>query len=138
MKHFLSESALWYSESEFVDPQGNIAKASGESKITVTENEILNENWAEMGSQRRINNYRIVPVSNTEYHSESLNPELGIQIGQFNIDRNIVYSRFCIEGTELNGFEVIVRENNECRAFGSLYSANQLVNTWKAALVKHE
>lgn len=138
MKHFLSESALWYSESEFVDPQGNITKTSGESKITVSENEIINESWAEMDSHRRVNNYRILPVSNTEYHSESLNPELGIQVGQFNADRNVIYSRFGIEGTELNGFEVIICENNECRAFGSLYNANQLVNTWQAILVKQD
>lgn len=137
MKHFLSESALWHSKSEFVDSHGNITKASGESKIIVSENEIINESWAEIDSHRRVNNYRIIPISDTEYQSESINPELGVQVGQFNIDRNIIYSKFYITGTELNGFEVIIRENNECKTFGSLYQDNQLINTWKAILVKH-
>ena len=69
----------------------------------------------------RINDYKISILNEKEYNFGSLNPELGIQIGKFNIDRNIIYSKFHIKKTNFNGFEVINRNENECIAAGILY-----------------
>ncbi len=138
MMHLLSESASWLATSEFVTPDGMISKATGKSIITVHENEITNESWAQTGYIKRQNNYRIKPVSFFEYHFESINPELGNQIGKFTIDRNTIYSRFNIESTELNGFEIIRREGNTCYANGALYDKNVLINTWTAIMTKEE
>lgn len=136
MNHFLSESAVWQTTSEFVAPNGEISNAKGESVISVSETELTNESWAQTGDVKRINNYRIIPVSPTEFSYESLNPELGKQTGVFNIDRNTVFSKFKVETTSLNGYEIIRRENDVCYAQGALYDGDKLVNTWNATLIK--
>ena len=107
-----------------------------ESVISVFETGIVNESWAQIGDVKRINNYKITSVSLTGFSYESLNPELGKQTGVFNIDRNTVFSRFNIEETSLNGYEIIRREGNICYAQGALYDNNKLVNTWNAILTK--
>lgn len=136
MKHFLSESTVWQSSSEFVTPDSKIVYAKGESVISVNENEIINESWAQMENIRRINNYKITPLSQSEYTFESLNPELGKQVGIFNVDRNTLFSKFIIEGTSLNGYEIIRREDNVCYAQGALYENDSLINTWSAMMKK--
>ena len=134
--HLLSETAIWKSESEFVSPEGTITKAFGESSIVVKGSEIKNNSWASFGESERMNNYSIKAISENELTFESLNPELGIQKGKFNIDRNIIYSKFIIENTNLNGFEIIKRENNLCYTNGALYDGDRLINTWNAILIK--
>lgn len=136
MKHFLSESAIWQTISEFVAPNGEISNAEGESVISVFETEIINESWAQVCNVKRVNDYKITPVSLTEFSYESLNPELGKQTGMFNIDRNTVFSRFKIEATSLNGYEIIRREGDICYAQGALYDNDGLINTWNATLTK--
>lgn len=136
MKHFLSESTVWQSSSEFVTPDGQIAYAKGESVISVNEKEIINESWVQMGSIKRINNYKITPLSQYEFAFESLNPELGKQTGIFNVDRNTLFSKFKIEGTSLNGYEIINREEGVCYAQGALYKNDSLINTWNATMKK--
>jgi len=136
--HLLSETAKWKTESEFVSPDGIISKATGESYIIVKKQEIRNDSWAVFGGMKRVNNYKIRIVSNYEYHFESLNPELGIQKGIFNVDRNLIYSKFTIEGTNLNGFEIIKRLDDICYANGSLYDGEKLINTWNAVMNKIE
>lgn len=136
MKHLFSESATWETTSEFVNPQGEISYAQGQSTITVKENEITNSSWAQLGEVKRVNNYRITPVSASKMVSESLNPELGKQTGIFHIDRNRVFSKFTIEGTTLNGFEIIRREYDTCYAEGALYDKDELINTWTATMIK--
>lgn len=77
---------------------------------------------------------KITVITDNEYLFESLNPELGIQKGIFNIDRNLIYSKFVIEGTDLNGFEIIKRVENTCYANGALYDGQKLINTWNAIM----
>nr|WP_320000151.1 hypothetical protein [uncultured Draconibacterium sp.] len=134
--HLLSESAVWNSMSEFISSDGTTTKAIGETSIVINENEIINNSWASLGESKRINNYRIKTISKKELLFESLNPELGKQKGKFNIDRNTIYSKFIIENTNLNGFEIIRRENDLCYVNGVLYDGEKLINTWNAKLSK--
>jgi|LSQX01.2.fsa_nt_gb hypothetical protein len=134
--HLLSESAVWNSISEFISSDGTITEAIGETSIVIKENEIINNSWASLGESKRINNYRIKIISKNELRFESLNPDLGIQKGKFNIDRNTIYSKFIIENTNLNGFEIIRRENDLCYVNGALYDGENLINTWNAKLSK--
>ncbi len=46
VKHLLSDSAEWMTNSEFVDKDGKILRAIGEAKIIVDGEEIVNESWA--------------------------------------------------------------------------------------------
>ncbi len=136
MKHLFSESAIWETTSEFVTPDGTISHAKGESVISVCEQEIVNDSWAQLDEIRRTNRYKIVPVSPSMLISESLNPELGKQTGVFHIDRNTIFSKFKIEGSSLNGFEIIRREENTCYAQGALYDSDTLINSWTAIMNK--
>ncbi len=138
MKHLFSESALWKTTAEFVAPDGTISGAEGESLISIRGTEIINESWVQLGELRRTNNYKITPVSATEFNSESLNPELGKQIGIFNIDRSTIFSKFTIENSALGGYEIICREGDICRAQGARYDGNTLINTWSATIRKAE
>lgn len=138
MKHLFSKSVIWETTSEFVAPDGEISYAKGKSVISVGEMEITNKSWADIGGIRRVNNYKITPVTPSEFISESVNPELGKQTGIFNIERNTVFSKFRIEGTTLNGYEIIRREDTICYAQGALYDGDILVNTWTATMCKVE
>ncbi|MEH0153922.1 hypothetical protein V6R21_07220 [Limibacter armeniacum] len=134
--HLFSESAIWKTASEFISPDGKISKAFGETSVIVKANEIKNNSWASFGELKRVNDYAIKVISKNELTFESLNPELGIQKGKFNIDRNIIYSKFTIENTKLNGFEIIRREHDLCYANGALYDGENLINTWVAIMTK--
>jgi hypothetical protein len=70
------------------------------------------------------------------YEYVSKNPALGQQKGTFNIDRNRIYSKFVIENTAFNGFEVNVRRGNCCYSEGALYDGNVLVNIWTCVMEK--
>ncbi len=137
-KHLLSETAQWVTESEFVSSNGEVSKATGQSEIIKNEESIENNSWVLLGETKRINNYKITVITDNEYQFESLNPELGIQRGTFHIDRNIIYSKFVIEGTNLNGFEVIKRIEGTCYANGALYDGQKLINTWNAIMKQIE
>jgi len=136
MKHFLSESAVWESASEFVTPDGVVSHGYGESAITVNGNGIVNESWVLIGDFKRVNNYKIIRISEFVFTFESLNPELGIQTGSYHVDRNMLFSKFFIRGTSLNGFEIIRREDSVCYAHGALYEDDLLMNTWSARMVR--
>ncbi len=138
MKHLLSESGSWLTNSEFVAADGSITIAKGMSVIFIEEKVITNESWAQVGNIRRKNNYRIISVSNTEYTSKSINPELGNQVGIFNVDRNTLYFKFRVEKSSLSGFEIIRREGNTCYVNGALYDQDNLINTWTAIMTKEE
>ncbi len=97
-----------------------------QSLISIRGTEIINESWVQLGEVRRTNNYRITPVSEMEFNSESLNPELGKQIGVFNIDRSTIFSKFRIEGSFMDGYEIIHREGDVCYAQGALYDRDTL------------
>jgi len=130
--HLLVESSLWESVSEFVTPEGNIMNAIGETKIIVDENKIENKSWAMVNGSKIENFYLITKISETKYSFVSENPSLGTQKGIFSLDRNIIFSKFHIENTDMNGFEVIIRSNDICEAYGALYNKNELINSWKA------
>lgn len=136
MKHLFTESAVWETTSEFVSPEGKISHAKGESIISVNETEITNKSWVELDKIKRVNNYKITPVSPFKLTSESLNPELGKQTGIFNIDRNTIFSKFKIENTTLNGYEIIHRQGDTCLVHGALYDNDTLINTWSANMNK--
>lgn len=136
MRHFLSESAVWQTTSEFVTPSGEVSNAEGESVISIFESEISNESWAQIGDIKRMNNYKITYVSPTELSYQSLNPELGRQTGVFFINGNTLFSKFKVEATLLNGYEIIRREGDACYAQGALYDDDKLINIWNATLNK--
>ena len=123
--------------SEFVTPDGEITRAKGESVISVGGGVITNESMVKFSDMVRTNNYRITSVSPFQYMSESINPELGKQTGIFNLDRNTLFSKFWIEDTSLNGYEIIRRECNVCCAQGALYDDDVLINTWTATMRKN-
>ena len=134
--NFLSETVLWITSSEFVDSKGNISRGQGESEINVSEELITNNSWVVMGGNKIENNYSIRKVTDTRYQYSSQNPDLGIQKGFFDINRNYIFSKFRIEGTSLNGYEVIERKYDICYANGALYDGNELINTWTAEMRK--
>lgn len=134
--NLLSETAVWRSTAEFVDAEGNISSGIGESRIEISAFGITNESWLELKGNKIINNYQIFKEDDHKYQFQSDNMTLGIQKGCFNVDRNILFSKFVVEGTDLNGFEIIVRNKNECHAKGALYKNDQLVNSWRAVMVK--
>lgn len=133
-KHFLSKPAIWLSSSEFVDPGGEISTGEGESKIIFQEEDILLRSWVMLGNVKRENNYIIRKISESRYSFASDNPELGTQKGYFDINGNHVFSKFIIEETNLNGFEIIVRKNNTCHSSGALYEGDNLINIWTAEM----
>ena len=116
--------------SEFVSPDGTVMNANGGSFISVIPTEIINEAWVASKKINRRNSYRITPVSPTEYASESLNPEFGHQTGRFQIERNMLFFKFRIEGSEMDGYEIICRQSSVCYAHGALYDGKNLLNTW--------
>jgi len=116
---------------------GMITKATGKSCIEISGDVILNNSWVKYGDILRENNYRITVITPFEYQFESLNPALGVQHGIFSIDRNVIYSKFRIENTEMTGFEIIIRNGKECNTFGALYEKEKLINTWKAFMKKN-
>ena len=134
--NLLSDDGLWMTEAEFVTADGTISKASGETRIRLTENGIENLSQVSMGGTTIVNNYEITPEGANRLSFKSTNQTLGIQHGIFDIDRNTLYSRFAIENTALTGFEVIIRDGNVCTANGALYDRDALVNTWTATLRK--
>ena len=36
----------------------------------------------------------------------------------------------------MNGYEVIIRNGNICKAYGTLYNENELINSWNATLTR--
>ncbi|MEZ7892606.1 MAG: hypothetical protein QMC67_12735 [Candidatus Wallbacteria bacterium] len=134
--HLLSNPAEWETLSEFVDASGKITDAHGESVIKFEENKIINESWVDFGGNCLKNHYLIEKLSERSYKYASSNPALGIQQGVFNIDRNIIFSKFFIIGSELNGFEIITRTGDKCLVNGALYKGSDLINTWNAVMKK--
>jgi hypothetical protein len=122
--------------SEFVDKEGKIYKAIGESKITLDSESITNESWACIEGKKVYNNYKIEKETELKYIYESENPDLGTQTGEFNIDRNVVYSKFTVKDSPLNGFEIIIKDEDECNVYGTLYNGTELVNTWRTIMVR--
>lgn len=130
--HLLSESNLWETVSEFVTPNGVISKASGETEIIFADVVIENRSWVMINNRKLENMYSIKKVSDQLYTFVSNNPALGIQKGTFSIDRNTIFSKFVVENTQMDGFEVIIRNKSNCEAYGALYNNGKLINTWKA------
>lgn len=134
--NLLSENGIWITESEFVTEDGKISKATGETQIHINNGIISNHSFAEIDGKKLVNDYEITISDTNRYPFQSKNPVLGVQKGYFDIDRNTVYSRFEIDSTTMNGFEVIIRDDNICTAYGALYDKTKLINTWKAILRK--
>ncbi len=136
--HLLAENAIWISFSEFVTPDGNILKATGETRITIDENKIINKSWAMLNDLKIENFYSITKITETKYSFISENPGLGTLKGIFTLDRNTIFSKFQIANSDMNGFEIIIRENNICKAYGALYNGDELINSWSAIMKRKE
>lgn len=134
--NFLSETAHWETVSEFTTPDGVISKGMGESLIEVNDTGITNKSWVSINKKKIENNYVIHKVSENRYEYTSLNPAFGVQKGYFDISGEIIFSKFLIDQSDLNGYEIIKREGHICLANGALYKGDELINTWKAVLVK--
>ncbi|HCO67508.1 MAG TPA: hypothetical protein DIT04_07115 [Dysgonomonas sp.] len=133
-KNLLSESAVWNTVSEFIDPEGNITSAEGQSVITLSSSGIINDSWVRNADGQIRNKYVISKNSETHFTYVSHNPALGVQEGFYDVNRNYIFSKFAIQGTEMNGYEVIRRVEDVCYASGALYDGNKLINTWTAAM----
>lgn len=138
MPHFLSDEGVWKTESEFTDAKGVISRVDGESVITIEKGLIRNYSYAVVNGEKVVNDYRIEPVNERYYRFEAHNPALGTLAGSFRIDRDIIYSKYHIRGESLNGFELVVREGSVCRAYGTLYDGDELINSWVARMEKVE
>jgi len=136
MKHFLSESAVWQTSSEFVSPEGKASFAEGQSGITISEAKNSNKSRMQIRDIKRMNHYKITPISPTELIYESFNPEPGKQMGVYNIAGNTIFSKFKVSETSLDGYEIIRREENICYAQSALYNNDRRINTWTAILIK--
>jgi hypothetical protein len=134
--HLLSENARWITESDFVSADGTISRAKGETVIRVGEATIANHSYVQIDGRTISNDYAITIADGKRHPFRSQNPALGTQSGYFDIDRNVICSRFEIKNTALNGFEVIVRNGDRCTAHGALYERGELINTWRAVLTK--
>lgn len=135
--NILSESATWRATLEFVDANGNISAGIGEYRIKVTLSMITNESWMQLDAGKIINNYQIFKSGENCYCFHSDNAELGIRKGFLNVERNVLFSKFLVEGTDLNGFEVITRNRNQCHGKGAIYLKDNLVKTWTSMMVKN-
>ncbi|GAT64249.1 hypothetical protein [Paludibacter jiangxiensis] len=135
-QHLLSEPGKWLTQSEFTDADGRISKASGETLISINGSELKNNSWIDLNGRKLSNDYTITQINERLYKYVSKNPALGLQKGTFNIDRNRIYSKFVIENTAFNGFEVIVRRGNCCYSEGALYDGDVLVNIWTCVMEK--
>ncbi len=136
--HLLDENALWESISDFVTPDGNILKATGETEIITDGEKIINKSWVILNNSKIVNIYSITKIAGTKYSFISENPSLGTQKGIFTIDRNTIFSKFRIDKSDMNGFEVIVRNNDTCKAYGALYNGDELINSWSAIMKRKE
>ena len=135
-KHLLSDSAEWMTNSEVIDKNGNVLRTIGESKIKISGEEITNENWSCIDGKKECSCYKIEKESDLRYRFECNNPSLGKQTGDFNINKNVLFSKFVVSDTSLNGFEIIVKEEDECIVYGTLYDGHELVNSWRTIMVK--
>ena len=135
-KHLLSETAEWMTNSEFVDKSGNITRSLGEAKIVIEEGVIINESWTCIEGRRESNFYKIRKESDLKYYFECVSSSLGKHTGDFNIDRNVLFSKFTVSETTLNGYETIVTDQDECIVYGTLYDGKELVNSWRTIMVK--
>jgi hypothetical protein len=139
MKNLLSENGEWISRSEFVDSKGNISIADGKTIVDCSNDDTIRTNsWVTSNGETISNNYIIKKKSENHLTYRSSNKILGIQSGTFDINKNHIFSKFAISGTTFNGFEVITREGNICRAYGALYDQKELINTWTAVMEKVE
>ncbi len=136
--HLLEDNSLWKSNSEFVTPDGKIMSATGETEITIDGNKIENKSWAMLNETKIENFYSITKISDNKYSFVSENPSLGTQKGIFTVDRNTVFSKFQIEDSDMNGFEVIIRNSDICTVYGALYNQNELINSWNASMKRME
>lgn len=136
MKHFFSDSGIWKVIAEFVDPDGKVMHSEGESVISVGSDEIINETWVASEEINRRNTYKITPVSKSEMVAESLNPDLPHLTGVFSLDRSMLHFKYQVDGSSVNGYEIISRKDSVCYAYGAIYDGNTLLQTWTATLNK--
>ncbi|ADK83238.1 hypothetical protein [Sediminispirochaeta smaragdinae] len=47
-------------------------------------------------------------------------------------ETEIIINKNKIENSDMNGFEVIIRNNHVCKAYGALYNNDELINSWNA------
>ena len=96
IRHFLSESSVWHSTSEFTDAKGNVSKGIGVSEIKVCTDKITNNSYVEFEGAIIHNDYEIRSENNNAFHSCSINPTLGIQKGRFFVNGSKLFYDFII------------------------------------------
>lgn len=136
VKHLLSESATWITDSEFIDRDGKVSEGEGQSEIKVDGDVITNRSHVIVGDEMILNDYVIVKKSGRDFDFTSDNPSLGKQRGKFHLSGDTMFSKFIVEGTDMNGFEIITRDDKICYAEGALYDNDEIINTWAAVMTK--
>jgi len=122
--------------SEFVDKEGNILRIIGESKIVIAGEGITRECWGCVDGKKISSSYRIKKESDSKFYFECDNSEQGVKRGDLDIDRNIIYSKFYINNSSLNGYEIFIKDDDECTVYGSLYDDKELLKSWRTIMVR--
>ncbi len=135
-KHLLSDPAEWMTTSEFVSKDGEVSNAIGEIKITVEDDAIIKDCWYCIEGDKTRNCCKITKESENCYSFEAESNSLGRHHGELHTDRNLLFSKYQVENSSVNGFEVYIKDNDECCSYGFLYDGNRLIKTWRSVMVR--
>jgi hypothetical protein len=138
MKHYLSDSGIWKVIAEFVDPNGRVMHSEGESVVGVSKTGIVNDVWVSSDEINRRNTYLItVPQRGVGgMETSSQDPDQPCLRGTFNVDRNILHFKYRMDGSAINGYEIITRKKDTCYVYGENYDGEKLLATWTAMMNK--
>jgi hypothetical protein len=135
--HFFSESGPWKITAEFIAPNGNTMLSEGESIISIgSDGEIINRVRVASKEINRREIYRIVPVSPVDMVCESLTPAPGRLTGRLNIEGNMLFLRYRVEGGAKRGYMMIHRKDAVCYTHGTVFEGDTLLKDWSATLNK--
>jgi hypothetical protein len=130
MKHLFSDSGDWLVYAEFIDPFGKVMLSTGKADISVDENGIVNDTLVSSRKINRRNGYRIIPAACGEMITESIDPDQPFLTGLLDIARNNIRFKFRMDGSDVNGYETILRKRDVCYAYGELYDGATLLQRW--------
>lgn len=140
-KHLLSEDSDWKVYAEFAYPHGKILAREGELYVKFFPDHIERWYWYMEGEEKIEALFTIVSttIDAFDYYSDGIK-NLGMQNGTMHVDRNRIYSKFIVENTLLNGFEIAIHNGESCHVNGAIYHDKKLIKAWTSILtrLKHE
>jgi hypothetical protein len=133
-KHLLSDSGRWIVTAEFIAPDGSVDTSEGEAIITVGPDETISEVTVTSHTINRHGSYRVVHVSRTVMRCEELTPTPGGFTGTLTVDRNMLFLKFRITASTVNGYQIMHRNGDVCYAHGTICNGDQPTRNWIATL----